>query len=152
MTHPPHSSRSVNPVFGSANLDAQSMGRRQGSSPQQRPLFCSCGRDLPFVAGLCRSCYCSAAHSRERFAGLREEILNRDGRLCCACGSADRLHVHHRKPGVNDRDLLITVCAACHARLHRLAALRVWIPEVLAALWIEQHPGVAVQLQFSEAA
>jgi len=60
---------------------------------------------------------------------------------------AYRLHVHHRKPGVNDRAWLITVCAGCHARLHRLAALRIWIPELLVALWIEQHPGVPVQLQ-----
>src|SRR3954468_18863110 len=79
-------------------------------------------------------------------------LLERDGHRCCACGSAGRLHVHHRKPGVNDRELLITVCAGCHARLHRLAALRIWIPELLVALWIEQHPGVAVQLQFPVAA
>jgi hypothetical protein len=78
--------------------------------------------------------------------------LERDGRLCRACGSADRLHVHHRKPGINDRELLITVCAGCHARLHRLAALRVWIPELLVALWIEQHPGIPVQLQLPVAA
>jgi hypothetical protein len=115
--------------------------------PQQRPLFCSCGQNLPTVAGLCRSCYRADAHSRQHFSGLREEILERDGRQCRACGSAERLHVHHRKPGVNDRDLLITVCAGCHARLHRFAILRVWIPELLVALWIEQHPGTPVQLQ-----
>ena len=119
---------------------------------RQRPLFCPCGRDLPFLAGLCRSCYRAAAHSRQYFAGLRGEILDRDGHQCQACGSAGRLHVHHRKPGVNDRDLLITVCAGCHARLHRLAALRVWIPELLVVLWIEQHPDIPVQLQFPVAA
>ncbi len=118
----------------------------------QRALFCHCGRDFPWTAGLCRSCYRAAAHSRQYFSGLRGEILERDGHQCRACGSADRLHVHHRKPGVNDRDWLITVCAGCHARLHRLAALRIWIPELLVALWIEQHPGVAVQLQLPVAA
>jgi hypothetical protein len=121
-------------------------------APRQQPLFCSCGRDLPLAAGLCRSWYRAGVRSRQRFAGLREEILERDGRLCRACGSAHRLHVHHRKPGVNHRDWLITVCAACHARLHRLAALRIWIPEPLVALWIEQHPGVPVQLQLPVAA
>ena len=60
--------------------------------------------------------------------------------------------MHHRKPGVNDRELLITVCAGCHTRLHRLAALRIWIPELLVALWAEQHPGVPVQLQLPVAA
>jgi 5-methylcytosine-specific restriction endonuclease McrA len=120
--------------------------------PRERPRLCACGRDLPSVAGLCRSCYRTAVHSRQRFAGLRQEILDRDGRLCRACGSDHRLHVHHRQPGVNDRALLITVCAACHARLHRLAALRQWLPELLVTLWIEQHPGAPVQLQFPGAA
>ena len=120
--------------------------------PLQRALFCPCGRGLPWTAGLCRACYRSAARSRQRFAGLREEILERDGHRCRGCRSAGRLHVHHRRPGVNDRELLISLCAACHARLHRLASLRIWIPAPLVALWAEQHPGVPVQLQFPEAA
>jgi hypothetical protein len=115
-------------------------------------MFRVCGRDLPFRGGLCRSCYSAAAHSRERFAGVREEILDRDGRLCLGCGSAGPLHVHHRKPGIDDRELLITACAACRARVHRLASLRIWLPESLAALWIEQHPSVPVQLQLPVAA
>jgi hypothetical protein len=85
----------------------------------------------------------SGGRSRQRFAGLREEIT---------CGAGERLHVHHRKPGIHERELLITVCAGCHARLHRLGALRRWIPELLAVLWEEQHPGMAVQLQFPVAA
>lgn len=121
-------------------------------STAQRALFCPCGRDFPWTAGLCRSCYRSAAHCRQRFSGLRGEILERDGRQCRSCGSADRLHVHHRKPGLNDRDWLITVCAGCHARLHRFSSLRIWVPDLLATLWSEQHPGVPVQLQFPVAA
>ena len=35
-------------------------------------------------AGLCRSCNRVAVHSRRRFGGLREQILERDGRLCQA--------------------------------------------------------------------
>jgi 5-methylcytosine-specific restriction endonuclease McrA len=119
---------------------------------EQRLLFCPCGQNFPAIRGLCRTCYRAAAHSRHYFSGLRGEILERDGHQCRACGSAVRLHVHHRKPGVNDRDWLITVCAGCHARLHRLAALRVWIPELLVALWIEQHPDTPVQLQLPVAA
>ena len=60
--------------------------------------------------------------------------------------------MHHRKPGVNDREWLITVCAGCHTRLHRLTALRMWIPELLVALWSEQHSGAPVQLQLPVAA
>lgn len=119
---------------------------------EQRLLFCPCGQNLPSIAGLCRSCYRSAAHSREYFSGLRREILERDNHQCRACGSADRLHVHHRKPGVNDGDWLITVCAGCHARLHRLAAIRIWIPDLLVVLWSEQHPYSPVQLQLAVAA
>jgi 5-methylcytosine-specific restriction endonuclease McrA len=128
-------------------MSANTPGRER-----QRLLFCPCGQDLPWLAGLCPRCYRSASHSRVRFGGLREEILERDGRACRGCGAGARLHVHHRKPGVNDRELLITVCAACHARLHRLHAIRIWIPEPLVALWEEQHPGVAVQLQLPAAA
>jgi 5-methylcytosine-specific restriction endonuclease McrA len=117
------------------------------SAAVQVLLFCPCGQDLPAIAGLCRRCYRALANSRFRFGGLREEILERDGHACRACGAGNRLHVHHRKPGLNDRQLLITVCATCHARLHRLGSIRIWIPEPLIALWEEQHPGVAVQLQ-----
>ena len=122
------------------------------ASFRQPALFCPCGRDLPWTAGLCRSCYRGAAHSRQRFDGRRGEVLDRDGHQCRACGSAERLHVHHRKPGINDPDWLITVCASCHARLHRLASIRVWIPELLVVLWVEQHSGAPVQLQFPAAA
>lgn len=120
-------------------------------SPQSAPL-CPCGRDFARTRGLCRSCYRAAARSRQRFGGLRDEILERDGRTCQACGAGNQLHVHHRKPGVHERGLLITVCAACHVRLHRLRAIRIWIPEPLVALWEEQHPGIPVQLQLPVAA
>lgn len=144
---------SLNPVSRSMGRETERTQPTATSRwPRQRPLFCACGRDFPFVAGLCRSCYRASVHSRQRFAGLREDILERDGRLCRACGSGDRLHVHHRKPGINEQELLITVCAACHTRLHRLATLRVWLPELLVALWIEQHPGAPVQLQLPVAA
>ncbi len=121
------------------------------SVTRQALLFCPCGQDLPTLAGLCRRCYRAQSHSRFRFAGLREAVLERDGHVCRSCGAGKRLHVHHRKPGNNDRELLITVCAACHARLHRLAAIRIRIPDPLVPLWVEQHPGVAVQLQLPAA-
>jgi hypothetical protein len=55
--------------------------------------------------------------------------------------------VHHRRKGVHDPQWLVTLCAACHARVHRLA-LRCWLPEDLINLWTEQHPGIPVQMQF----
>jgi hypothetical protein len=113
---------------------------------RQRPLFCRCG-DLPAIAGVCRRCYARSARSRQRFGGQRDAVLNRDGRRCQVCGGREWLAVHHRQPGRHDLDRLITVCAACHARVHRLSAVRRWIPEALAPLWAEQHPGAPLQLQ-----
>jgi hypothetical protein len=114
----------------------------------QRALFCPCGQNSPVIAGRCRPCYFRAAHSRLRFAGFREEILARDRFRCSICRESRRLAVHHRRPGVNEPELLVTVCAGCHVRIHRLAAIRGWLPEPLVSLWAEQHPGIPVQLQF----
>ena len=89
-------------------------------------------------------------HSRDYFAGNRESVLERDHFRCQSCGAGNSpLHVHHRRPGVSEPGLLITVCSACHARLHRLASIHVWIPERLAVLWAEQHARTSVQLQFA---
>jgi hypothetical protein len=108
----------------------------------ERSRFCVCGQDFPAAAGRRRSGYRAAAH--ERFAGRRKEI--REGRLCRACGSGARLQVH--KPRVHERELRIRVCAGCLARVHRLAALRAWIPERLVGLWIEPRPRAPFQLPF----
>jgi hypothetical protein len=85
-------------------------------------------------------------------------VLDRD-RACQGCGAgkeaslpARRLHVHHRQPGFHDPAWLIALCPACHARVHRLAVIRRWLPEPLVALWAEQHPGAPLQLQFSNVA
>jgi hypothetical protein len=108
-----------------------------------------CGERIPAIAELCSKCYRMRRHSRDYFGGNRETVLARDHFRCASCGEASLLHVHHRHPGNSDPDLLITVCSACHARLHRLASIHVWIPELLAILWAEQHPTTPVQLQLS---
>jgi hypothetical protein len=115
----------------------------------QKRLFCfDCGAGEPRRSGLCRSCYGARLRSRYRFAGHREAVLDRDGHCCRICGGRERIAVHHRRPGRHDQELLISVCVRCHARLHRLAALRRWVPALLAELWQEAHPGVPIQLQF----
>jgi 5-methylcytosine-specific restriction endonuclease McrA len=89
-------------------------------------------------------------HSLVYFGGNRESVLERDEFQCRSCRAGnEHLHVHHRHPGISDPELLITVCSACHARLHRLASIHYWIPELLATLWAEQHPATPVQLQFA---
>ncbi len=98
--------------------------------------------------GLCRQCYRRRQLSQRAFGGLREAVLARDGQACRNCAAKRQLAVHHRVPGLNRIDLLVTLCAACHARVHRLGAIRRWLPELLVLLWAELHPGTPRQLQF----
>ncbi len=120
----------------------------------QIPLCCPCGRSLRlFCGGWCRACYGRRRRSRARFGGLREKILARDHYQCRVCGGREWLVVHHRRPPRNvPAALIITLCAACHARLHRLKGMSRWLPPALVELWAEQHPGVALQLQFRDLA
>ena|SRR3990167_7261723 len=61
-----------------------------------------------------------------RFDGNRIKALERDGHICQNCDSkGPRLNVHH-KDGTgqtddpnNELDNLVTLCAACHKRIHR---------------------------------
>lgn len=54
---------------------------------------------------------------------LREQILRRDGWRCQSCGTMSNLEVHHMEfrsqSGHDSEGNLITLCAACHARMHR---------------------------------
>jgi hypothetical protein len=54
-------------------------------------------------------------------------------------------NVHHRHPG--DHTQLVTLCAGCHARVHRTGFLRRWLPEILVDLWREWHPHAVEQLR-----
>jgi hypothetical protein len=121
---------------------------REGNDRSQLALFCRCGALPPLTVGLCNSCYWGWRHSLRFFAGRREEVLERDGWRCRACGSSEWIGIHHRKPGDNRPSFLITICAACHAQVHHLLSIWKWIPALVADLWIEQHPGLPVQLQF----
>ena len=57
---------------------------------------------------------------------LCEQVLVRDGWSCQFCGSRFDLHVHHirfRSQGGPDREEnLITLCAACHRKVHEACA------------------------------
>lgn len=116
----------------------------------QRFLHClACGSDALCSSGLCRSCYDAVYHSETYFGGLKEPTLERDGHCCRVCGDSTGI-VHHRKPGVNELDWLIAICARCHAIVHRLERLDRYLPPLLVELWREQHheDAPAEQLQF----
>ena len=53
---------------------------------------------------------------------LRQQVLRRDGWRCQSCGTMSNLEVHHREfrshSGADSEENLITLCAACHARVH----------------------------------
>jgi 5-methylcytosine-specific restriction endonuclease McrA len=126
------------------------MRSRTGGRARQRGLFCSCGGPLPRRAARCRSCTHGLWYSRRRFGGNREAVLERDGYRCRSCGAGKaprRLHVHHRRPGQDATEFLITLCARCHARVHCLRFNGRWLPEPLLVFWREQHPASPLQLQ-----
>jgi len=117
---------------------------------KQRSLYCSCGREQLKAGGLCGTCYSLKRQDEEYFGGLREAVLDRDGRRCRVCdapgGRKRSLAVHHRMPGRSELNLMITLCLACHAKVTRTTALSVYWPELLRILWREQHPLAHEQL------
>lgn len=54
---------------------------------------------------------------------LHRQVLERDGWRCQICGALQRLQVHHLKfrsdSGDDLEENLITLCAACHERMHQ---------------------------------
>jgi 5-methylcytosine-specific restriction endonuclease McrA len=56
------------------------------------------------------------------YESLRQQVLHRDGWRCQSCGSMSNLEVHHKQfrshAGYDSEENLITLCTACHARVH----------------------------------
>ena len=56
------------------------------------------------------------------YESLRQQILRRDGWRCQSCGSMLNLEVHHREfrshSGSDSEENLITLCTACHVKMH----------------------------------
>jgi hypothetical protein len=56
------------------------------------------------------------------YESLRQQILRRDSWRCQSCGTMSNLEVHHREfrshSGVDSEENVITLCTACHARVH----------------------------------
>lgn len=65
--------------------------------------------------------------SQEEYERLRHEVLKRDGWKCQVCGGSINLHVHHLlfrgRQGSDADSNLVTLCAECHANLHRPGSL-----------------------------
>ena len=58
----------------------------------------------------------------DAYRRLHKEILERDGWRCQACGSPRGLEVQHiqrrSQSGDDSEGNLITLCSACHRRIH----------------------------------
>ncbi len=54
---------------------------------------------------------------------LRQQVLRRDGWRCQLCGALSNLEVHHKEfrsqSGDDSEENLITLCAECHAQVHK---------------------------------
>jgi len=83
-----------------------------------------------------RLAHMKARREEQHFSGNREAVLDRDDHKCQICNTSRYLVVHHRdgqgrghsSPN-NELDNLITLCRACHVRVHlpRLGTGRVKI-------------------------
>ena len=124
----------------------------------QLAMHCRCGRETMLANGMCATCYTLRRQDEEHFGGLRETVLERDGyrcRVCDAPGTSKRsMVVHHCVPGWSELKLMIALCPACHARVHRTKAVLAAMPPLLLVLWREQHPRghEQKQLDFKKAA
>ncbi len=111
---------------------------------RQLALYCRCGREKIIANGFCATCYTLRRQDERYFGGLRERVLERDGHTCRACGASGRdkrsIVVHHRRPGRSRLELMISLCPACHARVHRTRAVLSEMSLMLRELWRELHP------------
>jgi len=78
---------------------------------------CSCGAGLIAKAGLCLVYYRRDWHSKKYFGGFRDQVLERDGYRCRVCNRGTRVVNHLRQ--LQDPYWMITLCASCHATVHR---------------------------------
>lgn len=112
--------------------------------PVQRSLHCRCGNRKILAMGLCATCYTLKRQDEEHFGGLREAVLERDGKRCRVCDASGRdkrsIIVHHRVPGKSVLNLMISLCPGCHAKVHRTRVVMSVMPPLLLKLWQEQHP------------
>jgi len=59
----------------------------------------------------------------DEYDNRRYQVLYRDGWRCQSCGTRSNLEVHHKEfrsqSGDDSEENLITLCAQCHAAMHR---------------------------------
>ena len=93
-----------------------------GGSPRTKACcLCACGSLDVVARGMSPRSFARQHHDKEYFGGYRKQVLARDGWTCEGCfyrpsqQDRDFIVVHHRMPGVSRPELMISLCAACHA-------------------------------------
>lgn len=118
--------------------------------PKQHAMHCRCGKAKILANGMCAVCYTLKRQDEEYFGGLREKVLERDGYRCRVCDASGRdkrsIIVHHRVPGKSVLGLMISLCPACHAKIHRTRVVTRLMPPLLLELWREIHPNAEEQI------
>jgi hypothetical protein len=109
---------------------------------------CACGWSKILGLGLPPLVYSIKRQDEQCYGGLRETVLNRDGRRCRACPNLEprKLAVHHRVPGVSKLELMITLCARCNAIVERTHIVLSEMTPLLLILWREKRPDGNEQL------
>ncbi len=94
---------------------------------RQRVMHCPCGNVKVLALGLCATCYTLKRQDEQYFGGFRETVLERDGYRCRVCDASGRdkrsILVHHRVPRKSVLNLMLSLCPACHAKIHRTKAI-----------------------------
>jgi hypothetical protein len=92
--------------------------------------------------GMWATDYTLRRQDEENFGGLREMVLERDGYCCRVCDAPGigkrRIIVQIESPALITK-LMISLCPACHARIHRSKTFLVAMPPLLLVLWREQY-------------
>jgi hypothetical protein len=85
-----------------------------------RAVFRMFGRDILFAVTAYRPTV--GRLDQARWDALRRRVYERDGYKCQNCSAGGEVHAHHIVPlranGTNSMTNLITLCRACHMRLH----------------------------------
>ncbi len=102
-------------------------------------LCCPCGAQIVGRESACARCRRRQRLSVDKFGGLREQALHRDGYACLLCGSFEQILGHHRKPGKNALERIATLCRRCHPRIHFIKRLAFGVSPLFVQLWIELH-------------
>jgi hypothetical protein len=117
----------------------------------QGVMHCPCGNAKIHARGMCATCYALRRQDQKHFGGLREAVLERDDYRCRVCDASGRdkrsIIVHHRVPGRSALNLMLALCPACHAKVHRTKVVLSLMPPLLLDLWREQHPKGHEQVQ-----